>query len=313
LEDLAYIWYIKNEQAIISFESFGKLLLQQFSSNAPSTLENNSTLMSQLSVTMAREIIKTPTYFRGSKDDVLDWLERLEQRFKMANWDDEHKLRYISIHLQEDAYRWWIQASEKITSWSSFVDEIKQAFGSTKMKELAFEQLRCYKQTINQSITQYYDKVMELCRRIDPSMSDAMKLQYLMAGVKESLKLHIALRDPQSTELFLSYARKVEDTLALINVSNDYPDQGLNQDIQFNQRPALSSMKSGQDVDHHQSKVDQLKQRVPVSKNLMKVKTNDTAQSKSSNYMPSKPKSGVCYKCGTPGHYYRDCTRSHFD
>jgi hypothetical protein len=76
LEDLAYIWYIKNEQAIISFESFGRLLLQQFSLNVPSTLENNSTFTSQLSVTMAREIIKTPTYFRGSKDDVLDWLEK---------------------------------------------------------------------------------------------------------------------------------------------------------------------------------------------------------------------------------------------
>ncbi|CAF5101798.1 unnamed protein product, partial [Rotaria sp. Silwood1] len=30
----------------------------------------------------------------------------------MANWTDEHKLRYISIHLQDDAYKWWIQASK---------------------------------------------------------------------------------------------------------------------------------------------------------------------------------------------------------
>jgi len=135
--------------------------------------------MSQLSVTMAREIIKAPTYFRDSKDDVLDWLEKLEQRFKMANWDDEHKLRYISIHLQEDAYRWWIQDSEEITSWSRFVDDIKQAF----------EQLRWYKQAIDQSITQYYDKIIELRKRIDPNMADSMKLQYLMAGVKECLEL----------------------------------------------------------------------------------------------------------------------------
>ena len=78
---------------------------------------------------MAMEVIKTPTYFRGSKDDVLEWLEKLEQRFKMTNLDDEHKLRYISIHLQEDAYRWWIQESEKIMFWSNFVNELKQAFG----------------------------------------------------------------------------------------------------------------------------------------------------------------------------------------
>ncbi|CAF4188366.1 unnamed protein product, partial [Adineta steineri] len=36
------------------------------------------------------------------------------------------------------------------------------AFGSTRAQELAFEQLKWYKQTINQSITQYYDKIIEL-------------------------------------------------------------------------------------------------------------------------------------------------------
>jgi hypothetical protein len=280
LEDLAYIWYIKNEQAIISFESFGKLLLQQFSSNAPSTLENNSTLMSQLSVTMAREIIKTPTYFRGSKDDVLDWLERLEQRFKMANWDDEHKLRYISIHLQEDAYRWWVQASERINSWSNFVEEIKQAFGSTKMKEIAFEQLRWYKQSVNQSITQYYAKIIELCRRVDVTMSDSMKLQYLKSGVKNSLKLCIALHDPQSVEEFLSYARKVEDTLAFMNLVETVEEYGHQRVTNFNERNDISEV-----IDFGLEDTNKLRQNRSLK---------------------------LCYTCGTPGHYARDCARSPF-
>jgi len=314
LEDLAYLWYIKNQQLICSFESFSKLLLQQFSTNVLSTPENTSTLTTQLSATMAREIIKAPTYFYGSKDDVIDWLEKLEQRFKMANWNDEHKLRYISIHLLDDAYRWWIQASGRINSWSNFVDEIKQAFGSTKMKELAFEQLRCYKQTINQSITQYYDKVIELCRRIDPSMSDTMKLQYLMAGVKDSLKLHLALRDPQTTELFLSHARKIEDTLAIIKVNYDYMEQELHQVIQSNHQSTLSAMKTDPEVIRHQSNTcEQNPPRIPVPKDVKKVKYNDTSRFNSPNYNTPKQKSGACYKCGTPGHHYRDCTRSHFD
>ncbi|CAF4137789.1 unnamed protein product, partial [Rotaria magnacalcarata] len=137
--------------------------VEQFSSAKSSSININSSLTSALSITMAREIVKSPTYFRGAKDDVIEWLEKLEQRFTMANWPDELKLQYIPIHLQEDAYRWWTQSSTKITTWSCFVDAIKQAFGSTKLKELTFEQLRTYKQTINQSITQYYDKVIELC------------------------------------------------------------------------------------------------------------------------------------------------------
>ncbi|CAF1689460.1 unnamed protein product, partial [Adineta ricciae] len=72
--------------------------------------------------------------------DVHDWLDKLEQRFTMANWNDEQKLRYISIHLQDDAQRWWTQASNVIKTWSSFTEAVTYAFGSTKAQQLAFEQ-----------------------------------------------------------------------------------------------------------------------------------------------------------------------------
>ncbi|CAF3333491.1 unnamed protein product [Rotaria sp. Silwood2] len=123
----------------------------------------NHSSTSHLQRTVADEIIKKPTYFHGSKDDVRDWLEKLKQRFTMANWNDEQKLRYISIHWRDDAYRWWIETATSIKTWSSFIVAITQPFGSAKIQELAFEQLKWYKQTINQSITQYYDKIIELC------------------------------------------------------------------------------------------------------------------------------------------------------
>ncbi|CAF4984545.1 unnamed protein product, partial [Rotaria sp. Silwood1] len=61
-----------------------------------------------------------------------------------------------------------MQISTSIKTWSAFITAIKQAFGSTKVQELAFEQLKWYKQTVNQSITQYYDKIIELCKKVDP-------------------------------------------------------------------------------------------------------------------------------------------------
>ncbi|CAF4983059.1 unnamed protein product, partial [Rotaria sp. Silwood1] len=57
----------------------------------------------------------------------------------MAKWNDEEKLQYISIHLQDDAYRWWTQTSTTIKSWSLFTEAVTKAFGSTKVQELAFE------------------------------------------------------------------------------------------------------------------------------------------------------------------------------
>ena len=239
LEGDAYFWYAEQAEAIHNFEKFTKMFLQQYSFTTMS--QNNTTEGTGVSATVvpdnssalhlqrtvADEIIKRPTYFRGSQDDVYDWLDKLEQRFTMAQWNDEDKLNYISIHLQEDAYRWWMQTSSTIKTWPSFKDAVTRAFGSTRAQELAFEQLKWYKQTINQSITQYYDKIIELCRKVDPLMPDSLRLKYLMAGIKESLKTHVALQDPQTTEAFLSSAKKIEDVLSLTNATNELLDKDI--------------------------------------------------------------------------------------
>ena len=233
LEGDAYLWYAENSDGILKFETFTKLFLQQYKSTTSSPtsfIVGTGTLVttvpdhlstSHLQRTIADDIIKKPTYFRGSQDDVHDWLDKLEQRFTMAQWNDGNKLHYISIHLQDDAYRWWMQTSSTIRTWSSFTEAITRAFSSTRTQELAFEQLKWYKQTINQSITQYYDKIIELCKKVDPAMPDSLRLKYLMAGIKESLKTQVALQDPKTTESFLSSARKIEDIFALTITDNE--------------------------------------------------------------------------------------------
>ncbi|CAF2071103.1 unnamed protein product [Rotaria magnacalcarata] len=140
---------------IISIELFSKLFLQKFTctplklqdiprGDTDKTLSvfTGSSLTSHLQQTIADEIIKKPTYFRGSKYDVHDWLDKLEQRFKMVKWPNEQKLQYISIHLQDEAQRCCTQASSVIKTWSSFTEAVTHAFGSTKAQQLAFEQLK---------------------------------------------------------------------------------------------------------------------------------------------------------------------------
>ena len=85
LDSTALIWYKQNENLFISMDKFCELFLQNFMTIDPVPMTVNSILTSDLSITMARELIRTPIYFRGSQDDVFEWLEKLEQRFKMAN------------------------------------------------------------------------------------------------------------------------------------------------------------------------------------------------------------------------------------
>jgi hypothetical protein len=329
LEGDAYLWYADNNDAILNFETFSKSFLQQFksaTSSSTSSIGGTGTSVttvpdysstSHLQRTVADEIIKRPTYFSGSKDDVHDWLDKLEQRFRMANWNDEQKLQYISIHLQDDAYRWWMQTSTSIKTWSSFITAIIQAFGSTRSQELAFEQLKWYKQTINQSITQYYDKIIELCKKVDPMMPDSLKMKYLMAGVKESLKMHVVLQDPKTTEAFLLSARKIEDVLSLTKTNNELPDNDITiiNATGYQSQPrdqATFTRTSNNKFDQENRRYPNVSQTRTNSSQNTPVGNNANPQNKFSVHTRSTRRPSVCYNCGTPGHYSRDCTRSHF-
>lgn len=327
LEGDAYLWYAENSDGILNFETFTKLFLQQYKSTTSSpkssivgtgalvTSVPDHTSTSHLQRTVADEIIKRPTYFRGSQDDVHEWLDKLEQRFAMAQWSDANKLHYISIHLLEDAYRWWMQTSSTINTWSSFTNAVTRAFGSTRAQELAFEQLKWYKQTINQTITQYYDKIIELCKKVDPAMPDSLKLKYLMAGIKESLKTHVALQDPKTTGAFLSSARKIEDIFALTGTNNELitNDATLNA-TNYQGQPDQTSFIQTSTNNFNRSNPRYTNAADTRSTYYQNTSTGNNArqQNKPSKFTRSTRRSNACFTCGTPGHYARDCTRSHF-
>ena len=66
LENDAYLWYVKNLHLMENIEVFSNLFLLQFSPKKKiQTHEHTSSLASNLLNTMAREIIKSPSFFNG--------------------------------------------------------------------------------------------------------------------------------------------------------------------------------------------------------------------------------------------------------
>jgi hypothetical protein len=68
------------------------------------------------------------------------------------------------------------------------------------------------------------------------------------AKCQESLKLHIALYASRSTELFLSYAKKVEHSLALTNTNSESFNSEHYRDEAFIEPSMLSTIESHAEI-----------------------------------------------------------------
>ena len=141
--------------------------------------------------------------------------------FEIAHIQDSTRLDLISYSLRGDALEWFKNRKASIPSWKAFVTEIKRAFTSLYHEELAFKKLEAYSQGENQSIRNFYNEVLKLCREADPAMSEATKLKNLLSKTKPSIQLEVRKKKPTSTTEYLEFAKEAEELIQLSNMSSD--------------------------------------------------------------------------------------------
>ena len=160
-------------------------------------------------------LIKNPRTFRGGKDDVKKWLEEIEHLLDIAHMNDSNRLDVISYSLRGDALQWFKNQKSTLNSWQIFVTEITRAFTSSFHEEIAFKKLESYTQGENQSIRNFFNEVMKLCKEADSTMSEATKLKNLLNKTKPTIQLEVRKKKPSTTADFLEHAKDAEELFQL--------------------------------------------------------------------------------------------------
>ncbi|CAF0812856.1 unnamed protein product [Didymodactylos carnosus] len=122
------------------------------------------------------------------------------------------KFKCVPTLLQDEVMKWYKRKSATITSWSEFEKQIKE-FTSKFKNCKAFERLLHYEQSMNQSIKDYYNEIMDLCKQADPQMSETIKLPYLLTKVKPILKLEVSKKFPEAPADFLNCSKQLEELM----------------------------------------------------------------------------------------------------
>jgi len=131
---------------------------------------------------------KDPPTFEGKpEDDVVTWLEEYQDTAEFNFWTPVESLRQVRWALIGFAKNWFRSLNPAPATFNDFVQAVRIAF-----KHLAYDsgvstQLRTRKQGIDESPVMYCFDKLNLCTRVDPRMTEAVKLDHLIRGMKPTL------------------------------------------------------------------------------------------------------------------------------
>ncbi|CAF5170742.1 unnamed protein product, partial [Rotaria magnacalcarata] len=88
-------------------------------------------VMNDLRKAIVGDFIKHPKIFRGSKDDVMTWIEEIDHIMQIAHVPVSNRLDLIAYSLRGDALQWFKNNKSTLVDWHVFIREIKKAFTSS--------------------------------------------------------------------------------------------------------------------------------------------------------------------------------------
>ncbi|CAF2077804.1 unnamed protein product [Rotaria magnacalcarata] len=161
------------------------------------------------------DFIKNPRIFRGGKDSVKKWIEDIEHLMEIAHVPESARLDLIPYALRSDALEWYRNNKSSLTSWTKFLEEIRKTFLSSFSEEMAFKSLEPYSQGEHQSVQNFFNAVVKLCKEADPNMSDSTKLKNLLNKIKPTIQYEVRKKKPKPISEFLEFAKEAEELLQL--------------------------------------------------------------------------------------------------
>lgn len=143
---------------------------------------------------------RDPPFFAGLRgDDVDDWLDEFNRISQFNRWDDVFKLQIVPFSLNEVAKTWFYNNKGRFADWTTFTDEIRQAFGTPSLRsDCARKKLNSRVQHPEETDISYIEDVLVLCRRVDESMLEANKVRHILKGIAPFPFNALALQNPTS-------------------------------------------------------------------------------------------------------------------
>jgi hypothetical protein len=154
--------------------------------------------------------------FTGEPDQkVAQFVDAIEHIGTLTEWTEPALHTLAAIKLGGLAFNWYNNNKDTLRTWPSLKAHLLERFQPSI--SIIKTRLKTRRQQPDESLSTFYDDIIELCKQVDKDMPIYMIVDYLQDGVRDDLKVHIKRRmatiaDAPSPALFLKIAR-AEDEL----------------------------------------------------------------------------------------------------
>lgn len=157
--------------------------------------------------------LREPEIFSGTDEkDVEDWLESYERASASNKWDDPMKLGIVMFYLTDVAKLWYKNHEADIPTWTTFKTSIAAVFGRPGVRKLRAEQrLRSRSQQTGETFTSYIEDILDLCRRVNPTMSEADKVRHIMKGISDDAFQMLLSKNPATVSELIELCQSFDE------------------------------------------------------------------------------------------------------
>lgn len=128
-----------------------------------------------------------PTSFSGqSHESVQEFLRKYELSARCNRWSDRTKLDLFCTYTSGVAYKWVtdFMDTRPEASWADLKSEFTKSFGHSGTTYDLQSTLDARVQCDNEKPVQFFFEIRDICRKIDPDMTDKQIITYTMKGLK---------------------------------------------------------------------------------------------------------------------------------